>query len=437
MLNWKWPNSHFQPIGLDIGSSSVKMIQLAIENERVRVVAADKVRIDSDVNTDAQARRHFIVSAIKRILAENNFHGRSVVSNLPNGDMKITSLRLSEQEEEKIVQALQKEAAVRFGLKADKDMIDYIVAGAIQQGEEVKNELIVFAASDIAICEHIKMLEEAKLKPVGIDAVPCALYRNSMRFLRRQEDKEHAIVLIDIGGQYTTVVFSRGGEISFVKQIDIGVEKFNQQIASCLKIGVKDAEMLRGAMRIERMSAVPAVAGALSGLNISSEFSAMKQSSERCESAHDAETEDSEDLPDGESNTNLDSATRQKITDVISLIAEELTHEISLCLKYYTVTFRGNRVERAIVTGGGAYEKVLLDGLKRCLGFEVEIGQPLRGFDVTEVRTNGFGHDILCEWAVAVGLSLKGYNAIPCVERRGPVDTRKRAFDNKDNYERN
>ena len=189
------------------------------------------------------------------MMAENNFHGRNVVSNLPNDNVKITSLRLAEQEEDKIEQALRKEAAVRFGLEPDKDMVDYIVAGAVQQGDEVKNELIVFAAADEAIRDHIKMLEEAKLEPVGIDAVPCALFRNSGRFLRRQEDKERTIVLIDIGSRYTTVVFSRGGEISFVKQIAVGVEKFNQQIASRLGIGVKDAEMLRGTMRIERMNA--------------------------------------------------------------------------------------------------------------------------------------------------------------------------------------
>jgi hypothetical protein len=33
-------------------------------------------------------------------------------------------------------------------------------------------------------------------------------------------------------------------------------------------------------------------------------------------------------------------------------VAEELAKEISLCFRYYTVTFRGKRVEKAIFTGG-------------------------------------------------------------------------------------
>lgn len=396
-----------QPIGLDIGGSSIKMIQFAINDEHVRVIAADKVRVDGDVGSDAESYRRFVVSTIKQMISENNFHGRNVVSNLPNCDVRITSLRLADEEEEKIEQALRKDAAVRFGLDADKDMVDYIAAGEVVTGDEVKKELIVFAASDESIRDHIKMLEGAKLRPVGIDAVPFALFRNSGRFLRRQEDRERTVVFIDIGSGYTTVVFSRGGEISFVKQISVGVGKFNQQIASRLGIGIKDAEMLRGMLRMERMNTVSAAALPGRGL----------------------------ENADGESG--LDATTRQTMIDAISLVAEDLVHEVSLCLRYYTVTFRGNRIERVIVTGGGAYEGVLLDTLNQQLGVEVEVGQPLRGFDMADVRFDGCRSDLLCEWAVAVGLSLKGYNPIPCVGLDEVPQTGKRAFDNKGNYERN
>jgi type IV pilus assembly protein PilM len=100
--------------------------------------------------------------------------------------------------------------------------------------------------------------------------------------------------------------------------------------------------------------------------------------------------------------------------DAISKIAEELAHEISLCLRYYTVTFRGKRIERAILTGGGGYEKILLDVMQRQLTVSVEVAQPLRGFDMSNERANlnfyGDRRGLLCEWAVAVGLSLKGLN---------------------------
>ena len=84
-----------------------------------------------------------------------------------------------------------------------------------------------------------------------------------------------------------------------------------------------------------------------------------------------------------------------------------------MCLRYYTVTFRGKRIERAILTGGGGYEKILLDVMQRQLTVDVEVAQPLRGFDMSNERANlnfyGDRRGLLCEWAVAVGLSLKGW----------------------------
>ncbi len=115
----------------------------------------------------------------------------------------------------------------------------------------------------------------------------------------------------------------------------------------------------------------------------------------------------------------LDASTRQTIIDAVSAVAEELTKEISLCLRYYTVTFRGKRVERAVLTGGGAYENILFDVLKRQLAVEIEVAQPLKGFYMSNERKNlNFDSDrrgLLCEWAVAVGLSLKGSNGAKSV----------------------
>ena len=110
----------------------------------------------------------------------------------------------------------------------------------------------------------------------------------------------------------------------------------------------------------------------------------------------------------------LDASTRQVMIDAISAVAEELAREISLCFRYYTVTFRGKRVERAIFTGGGAYESILINVLKRQLTVEIEVAQPLKGFDLSSEKASiSFDSDrrgLLCEWAVAVGLALKGGN---------------------------
>ena len=382
MIGLRLRNRSLRPIGLDIGHSSVKMIQLVMNGGQISVIAAGKTLIDAGIDGDSQARRAAVISAVKRMLADGSFRGRDVVSCLPNDGLKITSLRLGETGTEEIEQSLKKEVVQRFGLNPDKDAMDYMVAGDVQQGEEIKNELILFAADNETIKSHIQMLEEAGLRPVAIDTVPCALFRIFERSLRRQEDRERTLVFVDVGSRWTVVVFGRGGEISFVKQIPIGGEKFNQEIATRLGIKTGEAQMLRDKLRTEK------------GVRISQSGPVAQAS-------------------DGNGQI-LDAATRQVIVDAISAVAEELAREISLCLRYYTVTFRGKRVERAIFTGGEAYENILLNVLRRQLTVEIEVAQPLRGFDLSSegahVNFDSDRRGLLCEWAVAVGLSLKGWN---------------------------
>lgn len=392
MISWGLKTRGLQPIGLDIGHNSIKMIQLLINGEQLSVIAAQKARIDPGINGDGQERSRFVISAIKQMLTEGNFHGRNVISCLPNDGLKVTSLRLAEAQNDEIEQVLRKEIAQRFGLDADKDAMKYVVAGNVHQGDEIKNELILFAADNETIKSHIEMLEEAGLRPVSIDTIPCALFRSFERSLRRQEDRERTVVFVDVGNQLTTVVFGREGEISFVKQIPIGGEKFNWEIAAKLGIDISETEMLREALQTEKSLSTP-----------------------KPGSTEQAPADDEQ---------KLDASTRQAIVDAVSAVAEELTREISLCLRYYTVTFRGKRVEQAVFTGGGAYEYILLDVLRRQLAVEIEVAQPLKGFDMSSERKNlNFDSDrrgLLCEWAVAVGLSLKGWNGAKSANYESP-----------------
>jgi type IV pilus assembly protein PilM len=226
------------------------------------------------------------------------------------------------------------------------------------------------------------MLEEAGLRPVGIDPIPCALFRSFGRSLRRQEDRERTVVFVDVGSRFTTVVFGRGREISLVKQIPIGGERFVEHVAAKLGVSISEAETLRESLLMGKSP------------------SSLRAHVSECQS--------------DEGGQEIDASTRDAITDAVSAVAEDLAREIALCLRYYTVTFRGARVERAILAGGGAYEGILLDVLRRQLAVEIDVAEPLRGFDLSSKRANlNFRSDrraLLCEWAVAVGLSLKGWN---------------------------
>ena len=371
MVNLSFVNKNTLPIGLDIGHGWIKMVQL-VRNDRISVVSAEKSRAERELTDPSQSREHTI-SSIKEMLARGSFEGREVVSALAYDKLNVTSLRLPQMTDGQTEKAVRNEAKERFGLDSVDDVITYLPVGQVKHEEDVKNELVVFAANGDVVREHIEILEQAGLTPVGLDPIPCALFRSFDRAFRREEDWQETLVFVDVGRCGTTVVFGRGGEIAFIKEIPIGTQRFDAEISDKLGVTPAEAQLLRSGLGSERKAArtKPGTGGG----------TAVQ--------------------------TQLDASTRQVIVDAVGAVSQELAREISLCFRYYTVTFRGKRVKRTIFAGGGAYENILLNVMRRQLTVEVQIAEPFRGFNLTKFNFENDRRDSLCEWTVAVGLALK------------------------------
>ncbi|MFA5553300.1 MAG: pilus assembly protein PilM [Phycisphaerae bacterium] len=376
MISWPLINNNAWPIGLDIGHHSINMVQLSGSGTSISVVAAERTRIDPAVNAEPGQRNQFIVSSVKQMLERGTFSGRKAISALVNEKMHVTSLRMNAVDEGELEQVLRNEAKARFGIEGLNDSVNYLNVGQVTQGEEVKNELILFASNENSIREHILLIENCGLEPASIEPIPCALFRSLTRSMRRHEDRDQTMVFIDVGGRFTTVVFGKAGQINFIKEIPIGADRFDEHIAEKLGVNPQDAEVLRAALRMERYSNQSVKSANAGVLN-----TAVQQG--------------------------IDVNTRQTVVDAVGAVAQDLAREILLCFRYYTVTFRGKRVERAVFSGGGAYEDILLNILKRQLTVELDIAEPFRGFDMSRVNMQTDKHSSLCEWAVAVGLALK------------------------------
>jgi len=361
------------PIGLDIGHDSVKMIQLADNGANGRVMAAAKryrARGAKQLNTER------LVSMLRDMYVESGFSGKAVVSSLPHASLKLTSLRVSDSNEERLRDSVQPEMYQRFGLDSEYDVIDYLPAGRVSQGQELKQEVVVFAVKDKDIRDHIELLEKAGFEAASIEPSACSLFRCFRRSFKRANDKEQTSVFVDLGSAFTTVVYSRQGEeINFVKQIPIGSRKFDSRVASKLGIDTDEAHLLR--TQLQRSAFVGAGTKQL------------------CAVGH---------RTDG---AEMDEGSRRVMTDTIREVAEQLVAEITRCFRYYAVTFRDHLAKRAIFAGGGVYDPILMDVLQRRLAVDIELVHPLSQLDITGVDFDGDKRGCLSEWSVAVGLALK------------------------------
>lgn len=364
------------PIGLDIGRDGIRMLQLAPVGSVLTAVASARWQFPDGAADDPVAKRRYTLSAVREMLASGGFRGRRVVTGLGGADLVIKQVRLPRMPERDLEAALRWEASERFGFKIEPDQLGCFVAGEVRQGPDVKDEIILLGARRETVDDHMSLLEELKLFPVAVDAEPIAIFRAFERFLRRKADADSVTVLLDVGAGATKVVIARGRHVSFVKTVDIGGRHFTQAVAQQLHMSPDEAAQTRQRL-MQPPEDEPATLGESAG------------------------------IADGSPVRTDTAQLTQVLYDAIRPLAEDLAREVSLCLRYHAVTFRGSKPDGVTLVGGESYDPNVVRLLQESLGVPCEPGNPLRGVELSRVDLGANRRGRLSEWALATGLALR------------------------------
>ncbi len=358
----KLSRSQLQPIGLDIGRDSIKMIQLEVIGDALAVRAAARRNLPDEVKADPQLRMPVAAEMVRQMLREGGFSGRRAVLALPREIVHVKNFRLPLMPVSELEAAVRFEAGNLFPFDAEQAHVHFQPAGEVRQGNEVLQEVIVLAARYEDVDRFVELANGCGVEIESLDVEQMALFRSVERFIRRREDEQEVHVLADIGLSGTQVVIGKGREISVLKAIDIGGIHLQQAIATRLGITVGEAQALR--RRLVESPESP---------------------------------EEGSGRPD---------AVRQAVFDATRSVMESIGQEISLCLRYQSVTFRGNRPQRLRLFGGEAADKQLQAVLSSIVTIPVESGRPLSNVDTSRMKAVE-RRGLMAEWALAVGLGLR------------------------------
>lgn len=353
------------PIGIDIGTCSAKLVQLAVEGHSYSVVACARAEVPDAPGLTAEAREQTLVDRVHQELREHAFHGTDCISTLRDHEVHIRNIRVAQGRDRELDEAVAAEARSKFPFDTDQAILNYLVAGEVRHGEDARLELILFAAPRRGVEAHVALLHRMGLVPASLDVQHCAMFRTFERYLRRKEDEEEVNVFIDLGGT-TKVVITRGRDILFIKNIDHGGQSFNDAVASRLDLSLAEARLLR------RRVASGEVGN------------------------------------DGAEGATPEVEVRQALLDALRPEIEALADEINKCLRYHSVTFRGARPAQLTFIGGETHDGGIPDLLAERLGVPAVVGQPFRGIDASTLGPDLDRRGMLSEWSVAFGLSLKG-----------------------------
>ena len=347
-----------QPIGMDIGHDSVRMLQLDAKGNTLTACSAAARRLqiaDGAAGNKGEQSLAAAMNVAADMLKDGGFIGRSVAVALPREIVHIKNLRLPMIPVAELPAAIAFEARNIFPFDTDTAHIEFLHAGEVRQGSDARQEVIVLAAKHADVDAFVERLDRIGLRVASLDAEPCAIYRSLERFIRRRDDEQEVNVILDMGLRRTQVLIGRGREISFFKPIDIGGHRLNDAVSKRLNITLEEARSLRWRL---------------------------------------AES-------DGGNVAEAQDAVRQAVFHAVRGPLEELGREVSLCLRYHSVTFRGPGPARVRLAGGEAHDPHTAQVLRSILSIPVEAAQPLYNVDGLAMKPPD------SEWATALGLALK------------------------------
>jgi type IV pilus assembly protein PilM len=345
--------SRYSPIGVDIGSRSIKLVQLSRDGSRL--VAAARIELPApaeDAKPEQQAER--IADALARGLSDREFRGRDAVVCLCDRQLFLQNLRVAKQTGPQLDRLVAQEASSRIPYPIDETELRYVEAADVRQGDQTLREVIVFAVQRAVLQQSLKAIEQAKLNPVAVDVEPAALVRSYAAQFRRDGDREARALLVHVGYARTAALVAQGNDLLFVKYIDIGGQHFDQAVARHLKMDAAKATALR------------------------------KHNGDRRAEMQDPEV-------------------ARSIAEALRPVMERLMNELAMCVRYHSVTFRGQPIVRIVASGGEATPQ-FAEALAEHLDLKCELSDPFRSFPtVPNLGRKG-------QWDVAAGLAMRELN---------------------------
>lgn len=349
-----WPSRHRRgPIGIDVGSRSVKLVQLADDGSRL-VEAARWDFPASHNELSAEAQLEHVTEALHRLRKGHRFRGRDAVVCLNHDHVFVQNLRLPTRPGEELDTVVEQESAQRLPFPAEEAEIRFLDAGEVRQGDNSLREVIVTACHRPVLRRLLDAIDSSRLHPVAVDIEPNAIVRSYSLQFNRDEDQDRRVMFVHVGYSNSVVVIAHGHHILFVKYIESGGKQMDEAVAARLKMSASEASALR------------------------------RHNGDRRKELQDPDVS-------------------RGIAQAIRPVVERLANEISLCSRYHSVTFRGQPVCRTVLSGGEASQS-LAEALQGRSKVPCLMSEPLRRYSVDR-QMHPLG-----QWDIAVGLAARDMN---------------------------
>ncbi|MCF8721535.1 type IV pilus assembly protein PilM [Nitrospina gracilis] len=332
-------------VGLDIGSHSIKIVELHSKGGRWFISNYGHQVIPKSI-AESSGNVEMIAELIHLLYTRNNIKSKRVFLTIGNYNVLVRKIQIPKMPKDEVVEAIKWDTREDMMFPPEEAVVDYHVLGeATQEGLPFDEVLAVIAP--LEEMERLSsIVHHAGLKVEGILPHPIALEEYDSVWVEDTHKEGYTTCFVDMGSQRTRVYFVTGVEILFSREIPNG--------------GINVTQALVGDYMTE------------SGRMVTVDEKRAEEIKLRYGLPAEGSYEETHDrIPASE--------IRNRILPVIERQVEEIERSIDSFSNSYIMT----TVERVVFTGGAAGLHGFLDHVHQRLDLTVTAYNPLAQLEVS------------------------------------------------------
>lgn len=336
-------------LGLDIGSSSVKILELAEGKNGYQLINFGIEPLPHETIVDSTIMNApAVVSAIRKLINDNNIKASSDVCTSVSGhSVIIRKITLPLMTEEEIEGNIQWEAEQYIPFDINEVNIDWQRLDSEGEDQESQDVLLVAVKKEM-VNDYIAVINEAGMNPVIAEVD--AFATQNMYETNYELERGKVITLVNIGASVININIVRNGNSVFTRDMSIGGNHFTEEIQKQLSVSFEEAELIK----IGKSEA------------------------------------------------------SQNIQPILDSISGSIALEIQRSLDFFTATSNFGHIAKVYLAGGAAKTSGLLKIIENQIGIPVEIIDPFNNIDVPDKMFDlEYIREVAPRCGVVVGLALR------------------------------
>jgi type IV pilus assembly protein PilM len=337
-------------IGLDIGSSYIKAVQLRESRSGYELDLFDMLPISPELIVEGSIIDAIrLTEALKELIMKARIRTKNAVISISgHSSVIIKRISLPEMTEEELTESIKFEAEQYVPFDIEDVNLDFQILGPKEEAGQM--DVILVAVKKDVINDYVSVVREAGIDPVIVDVDAFAL--ENMYGINYEIEAGTNVALVNIGASSINMNILRGGVSVFTRDSSLGSNIHTEALQKEFNITYEEAERLKRGETLEKVR-------------------------------------------------------QEDAFPVIVQASNDIFTEVSRSLDYFRSSTHQPDVKEVILSGGSALIRDFPRLLSEKIGIGVGLAEPFRNIQIPKRFDASYIEEVAPVAAVAVGLAIR------------------------------